>query len=442
MTGTGSESNAGTGAVVERDAAPLAQPLAPEDVAILALESNTIVGHVCRVILVDGSLTREALLDRLAGRLSGLPLLTCRLEERPEGYFWVTDPHFDLEHHVSAPPVLAPLDRNGLCDAVAQLFEQHLDRSQALWSISLFALEEGRSALVWRIHHALADGTTAVKFAERLLWDSTDPVVTAARSHAGHDAVDSARRRNHLAAFLTREFGRQHGSSPFDGTVGTKREVGLVETSLTNLRQSAKAVDGATVNDAILAVVAGALRRWIEHHHGRLNNVRVRVPVSLHSEHDEVLNRDSYFSLQLPLREVDPLARLRAVQRATSRRKAESDAEHLDVLYQDLASLSPRLRQFAANLEDSPRRFALSVSNVPGPRAPVAMLGMPVTGIFGLAEIGERHALRISVHSNADRLCFGLCADPQLVPDLQRMASAVADEAEALVAATTSAQRG
>jgi hypothetical protein len=62
---------------------------------------------------------------------------------------------------------------------------------------------------------------------------------------------------------------------------------------------------------------------------------------------------------------------------------------------------------------------------------------MPVTGIFGIAEIGERHALRISVHSHADQLCFGFCADPLLVPDLQRMASAVTEEAEELVAAAT-----
>jgi diacylglycerol O-acyltransferase len=434
VTATGSESRIETGA--DSDAQPLAQPLAPEDVAILVLENDTIVGHTCRVILVEGQLTREALLNRLAGRIGRTPLLTCRLEERPDGYFWVTDPHFDLENHVSAPPMQTPLDRNGLCDAIAQLFEQHLDRGQPLWSISLFTLEGGGSALVWRIHHALADGTTAAKFAERLLWDSADKPVATASSHARLDVADSARRRKHLGALLTREFGRQHGSSPFDGTVGTKREIGLAETSLTNLRQAAKAVDGATVNDAILAVVAGALRHWIEHHHGRLTNVRVRVPVSLHSEHDEALNRDSYFSLELPLREADPLARLRAVQRATSRRKTEADAEHLELLYHELAAVSPRLRQFAANLEDSPRRFALSVSNVPGPRSAVSMLGMPVTGIFGIAEIGERHALRISVHSHADQLCFGFCADPQLVPDLQRMASAVSEEAEALMAAT------
>jgi hypothetical protein len=423
---------------VDDDAAPPAQPLQPEDLAILALESDTIVGHVCRVIVVEGRLTREALLDQLTGRIGRTPLLTCRLEERPDGFFWATDPHFDLENHVSGPPPRqTPLDRNGLCGAVAQLFEQHLDRSRPLWSISLFALEGGGSALVWRIHHALADGTTATRFAERLLWDGADTPATSAGSHARHDEGDSARRRKHLGALLTREFGRQRGSSPFDGTVGTTREIGLAETSLTNLRHAAKAVDGATVNDAILAVVAGALRHWIEQHHGRLTNVRVRVPVSLHGEGDEALNRDSYFSLELPLCEVDPVARLRAVHRATSRRKAGADAEHLDLLYQDLASLSPRLQRFAANLEDNPRRFALSVSNVAGPRSPVSLAGMPVTGIFGIAEIGERHALRISVHSHADQLCFGFCADPLLVPDLQRMASAVTEEAEELVAAAT-----
>ncbi|HEY1466082.1 MAG TPA: wax ester/triacylglycerol synthase domain-containing protein, partial [Acidimicrobiales bacterium] len=320
-------------------AAPPAQALQPEDLAILALENDTIVGHVCRVIMVDGRLTREALLDQLAGRIGRTPLLTCRLEERQDGFFWVTDPHFDLENHVSGPPPQTPLDRNGLCGAVAQLFEQHLDRSRPLWSISLLALEGGGSALVWRIHHALADGTTATRFAERLLWDTADTPATSAGTPR-HDEGDSARRRKHLGALLTREFGRQHGSSPFDGRVGTTREIGLAETSLTNLRQAAKAVDGATVNDAILAVVAGALRHWIEQHHGRLTNVRVRVPVSLHGEDDEALNRDSYFSLELPLREVDPFARLRAVHRATSRRKTESDAEHLDLLYHDLASLS------------------------------------------------------------------------------------------------------
>jgi hypothetical protein len=102
-----------------------------------------------------------------------------------------------------------------------------------------------------------------------------------------------------------------------------------------------------------------------------------------------------------------------------------------------LPSFPPRLRQFATNLEDSPRRFALSVSNVPGPRCPVSILGHPVTGSFGIAEIGERHALRIAVHSLADQLGFGLCADPQLVPDLKRMAVAIEEEAEALAEAVT-----
>jgi diacylglycerol O-acyltransferase len=420
---------------VDDDAASIAKPLGSEDLAILALESDTIAGHVCSVIMLEGVLMRDALLDRLAERISRTPLLACRLEERPEGYFWVSDPHFDLENHVSATPMQRPCDRTGLCDAVAQLFEQHLDRTQPLWSIALIALDGGGSALVWRIHHALADGTTSALFAERLLWDSADNTVTTASVHTKQDVTDTARRRNHLAALLGREFGRQRGASPFDGAVGTKREIGLAEVSLSRLRQAAGVVEGATVNDAILAVVAGALRQWIEYQHGRLADVRVRVPVSLHGDHDGELNRDSYFSLQLPVHQVDPLVRLQTIQRATSRRKADADAERLELLYHELAQLSPRLRQFATNLEDSPRRFALSVSNVPGPRSPVSILGHPATGSFGIAEIGERHALRIAVHSLADRLGFGLCADPQLVPDLQRMAVAIEEEAEALAEA-------
>ncbi|HEX4218490.1 MAG TPA: WS/DGAT domain-containing protein [Acidimicrobiales bacterium] len=422
---------------VDEDLAPVAKPLGSEDVAILALESDTIAGHVCSVLMLDGELSREAFIGRLAERIGRTPLLTCRLEERPDGYFWVSDPHFRLEDHVPGTPAQPPCDRTGLCDAVAQLFEQHLDRTRPLWSMALLALEGGDSALVWRMHHALADGTTSALFAERLLWDGTDKTVTTASVHARQDVSDGARRRKHLAALLGREFGRQHGASPFDGTVGTTREIGLAQVSLSRLRQAAGVVDGATVNDAILAVVAGALRRWIEYRHGGLTDVRVRVPVSLHGDHDEELNRDSYFSLQLPVHVVDPVARLRAVQRATSRRKTDADAERLELLYHDLALLSPRLRRFATNLENSPRRFALSVSNVPGPRSPVSILGHPVTGSFGIAEIGERHALRIAVHSLVDQLGFGLCADPQLVPELQRMAVAIEEEAEAMAEAVT-----
>lgn len=413
-----------------------ARPLEAEDLAILALENDTIVGHTCKVIVVgQPGLDRRALLARLAGRLHRAPQLTCRLDQPDRPRSWVPDPEFVLDRHVLDLGG-GPVDRDGLLAAVAQLFEQHLDRSRPLWSMTLVALEGGRSAVVWRLHHALADGTTAARLATLLLWDEVGPDAPPhPRQLARAHREDDHRRRAHLAGFLRREFGRQHGGSPFDGQIGTSRQMGLATTSLADLHAAARSLDGATVNDAVLAVVGGALRRWLEERHGPLVNVRARVPVSLHHEGDHAGNRDSYFCLELPLGEQDPVARLRSVHRQTALRKSADDAQHLDAFYRELSTVSPRLRRFATRLQDSPRRFALSVSNVPGPEHPVDVLSAPLDGLFSFAEIGEHHALRVAAVSHADQLSLGFCADPVLVPAVQAMAGAAEAEAAVLAAA-------
>jgi hypothetical protein len=156
----------------------------------------------------------------------------------------------------------------------------------------------------------------------------------------------------------------------------------------------------------------------------------VKVPVSLHHQGDAVANRDSSFSLGLPISEADPVARLRLVHARTNARKQADDAERRELLLERLSGVSLRLERFAKQLERSPRRFPLNVSNVPGPHQPVTVMGAGLRRLCSLAEIAERHALRVSVVSLADQLGFGFCADADLVPDVQAMAARV--EAEAL----------
>ena len=119
------------------------------------------------------------------------------------------------------------------------------------------------------------------------------------------------------------------------------RRVAFTQAPLGPLHDSARRIAGATLNDAVLASVAGGLRHWIEEHHGRLGDLRVKVPVSLHDEGDDAGNRDSFFSLGLPLNEPDPVARLRAVHAATGVRKAEHDAKEMDELMQRLTRSHP-----------------------------------------------------------------------------------------------------
>ena len=403
-------------------------PLQPEDRAILDLEDETVAGHTCKVIrLGEGAPDLGELRSLVADRIEAAPELLWSLGESGGAVAWVPCADFEIADRVRETGAVA---EDGIAPLVASLFERRLDRARPLWRMDYARVREGGGVLVWRIHHALADGTSCVRLARELLWDRAE--TAPARAGGGrHAELDHARRRRHLAAFAERELVESVRRSPFDGQVGTTRAVAFATVPLAPLHDAAKELAGATINDAVLALVAGSLRHWIEARHGSLAGVRARVPVSLHREGDAVANRDSFFTLHLPLAEPDPVARLRAVHAATAVRKAEHDAEVREELLRRLGA-HPHLEGLCERIERSPRSFALSVSNVPGPSAPVDVLGASVTGLHSLAEIGARHGLRIAVVSLAGDLQFGFCADPAIVDGLDAMASGIEEEARAL----------
>jgi diacylglycerol O-acyltransferase len=409
-------------------------PLTSEDRAILELECATIAGHVCKVAeLGDGAPGVDEVRARVAERLDAAPALRMKLGGSAKAPAWVPARDFELADHVGPAAAGGPLARAELPAAVAELFARRLDRSHPLWRIDVVRFDDGGSALVWRMHHALADGTAAMRYAQALLWD---PVPSAPPAHhMPGGAQDDKRRRAHLAGFLRREFARSREASPFDGRIGTQRTIAFAQVPLSRLHDAAKALAGATVNDAVLTCVAGGLRHWLAEHHGTLGSVRVKIPVSLHHEGDDASNRDSFFAVSLPLDEPDPASRLAAVHAETALRKADHDAEEMDALLRELGRVSPRLERFCSRVSRSPRRFAVNVSNVPGPRQPVSVLDSPVEALHAIAEIGEHHALRVAVVSLADTLHFGFCADPAIVDDLEAMATGVESDAAALIAA-------
>jgi wax ester synthase-like acyl-CoA acyltransferase family protein/uncharacterized protein DUF1298 len=421
---------------------PVGQRLSREDLRILALEDETVAGHTCKVILVHGQLDADQLRASIAGRLPRVPRLSLRLAERDGEPWWVPDPELDLTERVVRSDLAGTGDDAGLRTAVAAIFAQHLDRSRPLWRIDVLpGLAGDRSALVWRIHHALADGMTAMAMASAVLWDEA-PVTRPVRHRppAGPAAQEAA--SSHLLGDLrtaAREAPQPWHRSPFDGHIDARRSVAFSHAGLDALRQVCHVTGGATVNDAVLTVVAGGVRRWLEAHHGRLGAVRVKVPVSLHNPAGAAHspadpgNRDSFFCLDLPLGSADPLDRLAAIRHATRLRKQGHDAQHLDSLMRELAHVPP-LGRFADRVLSHTRSFALNVSNVPGPRQPVHVLGYPVEAMYSLAEIGQHHALRIAVVSLAGTLNFGLVADPSLLDDVDQLAADLQAEAAALTA--------
>lgn len=410
-------------------------PLSAEDRAILALESGTIVGHTCKVLVAEPpAIGADELRATIAERIGAAPELTYRLGGTDEAPAWLPDAALDLAAQVTALDRDEPVAVEELPSAVAERFAQRLPRDRPLWAIEVLALRDGGTALIWRLHHALADGTCAVRLARAVLFDTAGASPPAPKHPSHSDPADDRRRREHLARFLEREFARSRSASPFDARIGTTREVRFADAPLGQLHASAKGA-GATLNDAVLACVGGGVERWLAAHDRAARELRVKVPVSLHAEGNAAGNRDSFFTVPVPLGEAGPLARLARVHELTQSRKSGHDAEEIDSLHRELARLSPRLEGLAERMERSPRRFALNVSNVPGPREPVAVRGSRISAMHTLAEIGEHHALRVAVVSYAGRLCFGLTADPAVVDGLESLARGIEAEAEALVAA-------
>ena len=238
-----------------------------------------------------------------------------------------------------------------------------------------------------------------------------------------------------LPRTVWRELSPSGASSPLDAIAGPRRKVEFVSAELAALKRIEHTVsERVTVNDIVLSAVAGGLRRWLVHHGASLDGLRVKVPVSLHhGTEDGLANRDRFIFVELPLELGDPHERLLAVGRQTRVRKADRDAQTLDTLLRDLARLSAPLERRAERWLMSPRVFTLTVSNVRGPDAPVWVMGARLRALHSLAEIADRHALRVAVVSAAGRVSFGLCADADAVNRLELVSQGLAAEIEALL---------
>jgi len=446
---------------------PARERLAPEDGRILRLESAAIAGHTMKVVVLERpGIDRDALCEHVAERVPAVPRCRQRLTFAPRGLgppWWVDDPDFDIDHHVGQVPVAGHADEPALREVLARLMERRLDRSRPLWRLDLVGpLAGGGSALVLTAHHCMADGTGILRMGDALLWGEA-PVTTApvpaspseppgtarlladsaaervagaataaarAARAAGSASVwrSAAREAVRAPRAIHRELAPRAGGSPLAARVGPRRRVAFASAPLDQLKAIEHAAGaGVTVNDVLLAAVAGGVRTWLLHRHGRPGSLRVQVPVSMHAP-DEAAhalgNRDSSIFVDLPLDDPDPMRRLLRINAETRERKAQDDPGTIFVLFDALSHVPPLYRA-AERLAGSPHVFGLNVSNVPGPREPISVAGTRVRELRAIAEVGQRHALRVSALSLAGMLSIGLCADADVVPDLDTLAGGI-----------------
>ena len=188
-----------------------------------------------------------------------------------------------------------------------------------------------------------------------------------------------------------------------------------------------------TINDVLLAGIAGGIRTWLGDERAG-EKMRVKVPVSMHSRDADpgaIGNRDSFLFVDLPLEEPSAGERLRLINAGTTERNEHHDAEALYGFFQGISHFSPLHRE-VAKASMSPREFTLAASNVPGPREPRWVLGRRVSGLYSVTEPAMRHALRISAISLDEHLAINLCTDPAALEGIDRLARAIADEFDEL----------
>lgn len=410
--------------------------LSPDDAAIYALENTAILGHTLKVAVLephDRALDIDALAEHVSERVAAVPRALQRIETDGAGRArWVDDDAFEIAAHVGRHDRVdtGTGSEAALWASASSLMERRLDHERPLWRLDVVGpFVDGREAIVARIHHAMADGISCLAFLDAVLWTPVADTPAAPVGAAVTAAGAPVRRHPiaHLPGALVRELGGRSGAAPFDRPIGAARSLAFPTLPLADLRRIGHArPERATVNDVLLAVVAGALRRW-SGLGGRAVPLRAQVPVCLHArdgDAGDLGNHDSFINVDLPLDEADPIVCLDRIRRETARRKQLGDADALSTFFHALARyrrLESAARQFAFRPHDA----SVAISNVPGPAAPVAVLGRRVERLASAAEPADRHALRISAISYAGSMAVGLCLDPEVLPDVAELAQCV-----------------
>jgi WS/DGAT/MGAT family acyltransferase len=215
---------------------------------------------------------------------------------------------------------------------------------------------------------------------------------------------------------------------PLNVKVGPHRRVRWVRADLADLKRIKSAL-GGTVNDVVLATAAGALRRWLHTRGVRTDGLELRaqVPVSIRAadEHGQLGNRIAAMRAPLPVGIKDPVERLHAVTSAMRELKESRQALGAEVITRLNDFAPPTLLAQSARINGSPRLFNLIVTNIPGPQAPLYLLGRELIDAFPIAFLWPSHALAIAVMSYNGRVGFGLLGDYDAMDDIVVVASGI-----------------
>jgi diacylglycerol O-acyltransferase / wax synthase len=443
------------------------EELSPSDRSSLAAERGPVNMAVGGLLVFEAGLTRALVTDRIAERIHLVPRLRQRLEEPPLGIanpVWTDDTSFDLDWHVRQASLPAPGDDTEIGVLIGREFSHRLDRSRPLWECTLVeGLEGGRQGLLMKVHHALVDGMAAIGMAALVLDPTREPLEIPApeeewsprkydlRRHVARLATKPLQRAPRLmvegmlraldpdprraAADMRRatevalELARarpQAPMTPLNRPISPNRRNAIAETDLETVKRVGRATEG-TVNDVVLAIVAGMLGRYLAAAGEDLERSPVAlVPVSVRDEDEagELGNRISTVFVDLPVTEHDLEARVRAISAQTRELKASAAVQAGALMIGASGWAPPLVSGMLARAMGQVRAFNLVVSNIPGPQQPFYLNGVRMLEVYPVVPLNpSNQGLSVGVVSYDGRVCFGLLGDRDLDPPLSTAAA-------------------
>jgi diacylglycerol O-acyltransferase / wax synthase len=461
---------------------PNADRLTGLDSSFLHLERDASHMHVAACVIFEGRAPAyEELVEELSSRFHLVPRYRQRLAFVPFGQgrpVWVDDPHFNARFHVRHTALPRPGGEAQLKRLAGRVFSQALDRSRPLWELWLVdGVSENRFAVLSKTHHALVDGISGVDLISVLFDTAPDPMPVAPPDHewiprplpaSSQLLADALLERATVPAEIARgaraavrgprQLAGKVGQSlvglgamtwaglkaappsPFNTRIGPHRRFTWVKGDLGQFK-AIKNELGGTVNDVVLAVVAGALGRYMRIHGHPTEDVvlKAMVPVSVRADVDRgaLGNQVAAMWAPLPVGVTDPVERLLKVSRAMDGIKESGQAVGAQVLTTLSGFAPPTIMAQAARLQARQRLFNVVVTNVPGPQQPLYMLGRELEALYPMVPLAENTALGIALMSYNGQLNFGLTADFDALADVEVLADELRSAIEELSGAAT-----
>ena len=471
------------------------EQLGGQDASFLYFETPATHMHIGSVALYDqssapgGQVRFRDLVDGVRKRLHLAKCFRRRVVEVPlqlDHPYWLEDRHFDLEYHVRHIALPPPGDWRQLCRQSARLHSYPLNRAHPLWEMTVISglknvqgLAEGAFAVLLKVHHAAIDGATGAALTEVIhdqspkpervplpdkIW-AGEPEPSAPELMArtfGNNVLQPFRfaevlsrtvpAMQRMSASLGNAELVGHAASRmnvprtrFNAPVTAHRVMDGRSYPLEAMRRIKRAVDGATINDAVLAVIGGALRRYLQAHDELPDmSLSAMAPINVRNAEESAAegNRVAAMTASLGTDIDNPVERLAAVRDGTRQSKALTDAigarlmtDYSRFIPAQLASLAARLYTSYGMAERALPAFNCVVTNVPGPQKPLYLAGAKLLRTHGLGPLFDGMGLIFPVLSYDGGITLSFTSCREMLPDPERLAEALDESFQSLSSA-------